>query len=574
MSRFQKSFFFPFVAALMLYANSALGQAPPPRLFFTDLTSAPNTGGESVGSTAGAYITLYGNFFGSSQGSASVAWSGAPNCNTSTASGIRVVGATGSYTGWGMKHLWYQKIIIQIGTSCTAGSGNLTVTTSAGTSNGIPFTVRPGTIRCVQAGTGGTGTGTYPNCYRSSAIVSCKNAMVAGDICYVGDGVSAPASEDNYNGVIFIGSSGTAANPYALVAAPGATATVSAGSRFSVRFIGGAYWTIGGLTLISNNQAVETSPSNNHLRFIANTMSCPGGSGQAACFHTDTTATTSFFGNYVHHVATAQTSIDKYYHAVYFTTNSNGVDVGWNEIAPNPDRAAATACRALQAYSTGGSDEYDYHIHDNFIHDTACDGINLATMNTDAGTVEVYNNVVWHVGTGPDPYNGSSNYSCLFDGTSGSHTTPVEVYNNTFVDCSSRGGNDSGAIAPAMPTRLRNNVIYQLSGEHYKAPNWSAALSGSNNDWYGSTDSVPSGMTANLTVNPQFIDTSVQNFHLQAGSPLINAGVAISGLLNDMDGVTRPQGTGYDIGAYEAYSGAPTTPALPPPILISVTPIP
>src|ERR1700746_1875851 len=83
-----------FLAALLLAgASSVRAQSPPPRLFFTDLDSGPNSGGESVGGFAGAYVILYGNFFGSSQGSSTVTWNGL-NC-------LRVVPAIGSYTGWG-----------------------------------------------------------------------------------------------------------------------------------------------------------------------------------------------------------------------------------------------------------------------------------------------------------------------------------------------------------------------------------------------------------------------------------------------------------------------------------------
>ena len=253
--------------------------------------------------------------------------------------------------------------------------------------------------------------------------------------------------------------------------------------------------------------------------------------------------------------------------------SSNGADVGWNEVAPNPNGAAGSACRAIQFYSTGGSDQYDLHVHDNFIHHTCCDGINFATVNPDAGVVEAYNNVVWHVGTGPDPSNGSSNYSCVLTGASATRTTPVELYNNTFYDCGSRGGNDSGAIAPSTSTRMRNNIVYQVSGEHYKNPNAGGQLSGSNNAWFGLTESVPAGLTAGLTANPQFINTSTPDFHLtNPGSSMINAGATINGLLTDVDGATRPQGANYDVGAYEAHTGSPSGPAAP--TLISVVPIP
>jgi uncharacterized protein (TIGR03437 family) len=44
---------------------------------------------------------------------------------------------------------------------------------------------------------------------------------------------------------------------------------------------------------------------------------------------------------------------------------------------------------------------------------------------------------------------------------------------------------------------------------------------------------------------------------LQSASPLINAGVSISTLNGDRDGVTRPQGGAFDIGAYESCTAPP-----------------
>jgi hypothetical protein len=52
-------------------------------------------------------------------------------------------------------------------------------------------------------------------------------------------------------------------------------------------------------------------------------------------------------------------------------------------------------------------------------------------------------------------------------------------------------------------------------------------------------------------VDPKLINLSANDFHLQKNSPLIDKGSPLTEVTNDFDGMIRPQGVGYDIGAYE-----------------------
>jgi predicted outer membrane repeat protein len=54
----------------------------------------------------------------------------------------------------------------------------------------------------------------------------------------------------------------------------------------------------------------------------------------------------------------------------------------------------------------------------------------------------------------------------------------------------------------------------------------------------------------NLNSNPQFVNPASGDYHLAASSPAIDAGTN-AGVTTDLDGIVRPQGRGYDIGAYE-----------------------
>ena len=510
--------------------------ANAPVLFFTDLESGPKTGGEN---NNGAFVTLYGNNFG-------------------TSPSVTVGGGSVSVKLAPASYLWYQKMTIQLGAN--AATGNIVVTNSNGSSNGLPFTVRSGNIYFA-----GTQSGD------KSGIAACKNAMAAGDICYVRNGVN-QTGVDDYNADLSIGNGtaiGAAGNPIALVAYPGAASTIgntSAGYAIRNPQVGSDtdYWIIAGFKIVGSGAGMDLWHTTG-WRVIGNEMTCPGGAGQSACFHTDTLNNVYFYGNYVHNVGDTAGSIDKYYHAVYFTTNTNHVWVGWNEVAPNPNKVTSSGgCRAIQFYSTGGSNQYDLHVHDNRIHDAICDGINFSTVDPSKGTVEAYNNVIYHVGTGPDPYNGSSNYSCVTVGGGGSGN--VQVYNNTLYDCGSRKTSDAGALDPTGPyIAARNNIIYQLSGESYINANTNASgiSGGSNNIWYGAGNG-PSQTTGNLNSDPKLVNPSGYDFHLQSSSPAVNAGTSISGLTYDLDGTVR--GSTFDIGAYEyASGGAPPSNVAPAP---------
>ena len=72
----------------------------------------------------------------------------------------------------------------------------------------------------------------------------------------------------------------------------------------------------------------------------------------------------------------------------------------------------------------------------------------------------------------------------------------------------------------------------------------------------------------NIWVDPANATIGSRNFHLKAGSPAIDHGTALTDVVDDMDGMSRPQGSACDIGAYEYAVGGPsavsvTTASLP-----------
>jgi hypothetical protein len=567
MSKVSKHFSI-FILAAVLGAPAMRAQSLPPRIFFTDLTSGPNTGGEN---NNGTILTIYGKNFGTTQGTSTVTVGG---------------GAVAAYLQWGGSapgELGTQKISVAIGAA--AKTGSVVVTTSNGPSNAIPFTVRSGNIYCVSTTGNDANAGQFPSsCWATP--VKAKNTMVAGDITYILNGVTA-TTQDSNGGVVNVSSSGTALSPIALVGYPGASVTIGSSTQArAFEFPGGnAYWTIAGISAIRAQTEAFNMNDDTGIRIVGDDISCPNGDGSTACVLGDGGSGSGLkaLGNYIHNTGNGCTGGCHTYHAFYNSTNNVSWEAGWNTIAPDPGHTGVAGCKAIEVYSTGGSDQFDIHIHDNIIHDAVCDGIDLNTVNPDGtntmggqGSVEVYDNIIYHVGTGPAPSGSESDYACIEVGATAAHTNPIQIYNNSFYDCGSRGNGDSGGIsysgdAVSLKINLRNN-IFQATGasEPYFTSNSSSSAcsnaSGSNNLWFGAGAPLCGTLfTSNVNSDPKFVDpVTTRNFHLQSGSPAIDVGVSISTLLTDLDGVTRPQGPAFDIGAYEFVNGIVTVRPNPP----------
>ena len=125
-------------------------------------------------------------------------------------------------------------------------------------------------------------------------------------------------------------------------------------------------------------------------------------------------------------------------------------------------------------------------------------------------------------------------------------TGMVFFYNNTFP-------NSSFYISSNPSYVFKNNVL-------------GAGVPGtrSYNIYTTSGISFQTGEFAVTNLNNIFMDPENNDFRLKAGSLAIDAGTAVS-VTNDITGISRPQGAGYDIGAYEYVEGGsdPTPPASP-----------
>jgi hypothetical protein len=77
--------------------------------------------------------------------------------------------------------------------------------------------------------------------------------------------------------------------------------------------------------------------------------------------------------------------------------------------------------------------------------------------------------------------------------------------------------------------------------------------SGSYTNLFFGNGAPPSWDTSALNQDPLFADPGAFDLHLQEGSPAIDSGSSevASVVSSDFDGTTRPQGEGFDVGAFE-----------------------
>ena len=134
----------------------------------------------------------------------------------------------------------------------------------------------------------------------------------------------------------------------------------------------------------------------------------------------------------------------------------------------------------------------------------------------------------------------------------------LSVLNNTFAFANTWASGYVILAAGVTNSRIDNNIFYQANtaGVHYYVTTGFAGLAINNNITYQATiaDAAPSGvsMSGNKdNTNPLLANPSSYDFRLTSGSPAIDGGLTLADVPNDYTGLARPQGAGYDQGAFE-----------------------
>ncbi len=125
---------------------------------------------------------------------------------------------------------------------------------------------------------------------------------------------------------------------------------------------------------------------------------------------------------------------------------------------------------------------------------------------------------------------------------------------------------------------VRNNLFINYGDRYssYVVTSGSTDINMSNNAIYKSDGISPYGGPYPGDVwmqDPEVKDINGLNFHLLSSSPLIDKGYSLgSAIVDDFDGGLRPQGSGFDIGAFEYQQSQSTTLTPIPPV--TNTPLP
>jgi hypothetical protein len=420
-----------------------------------------------------------------------------------------------------------------------------------------------------NGGSDTTGSGTFGNPWQT--IQHALNMMVAGPI-YARGGVSSAVV---YNEMLTFRNSGSASNPLILQAYPGELVTIDGTGKlgniidtnaqshltvdgFAIKnavdtggfLVGHGIWAVGhtdtggppGSDLVFQNLVI----TNTQLSAI---IVCCAWKEQVP--HTEITTlvnnvliknVTASFTNYsgwdeafsLKHVSNCEVAFCTLHdmqqgpHSLGLYKEAIGIQYGSQHVSVHHTEAY-NALTGVYINSDGWAmadvQVYCSKLHDLY-RDMAGEGVGLADEAPVVGSMTgilVYNNLIWNNHTG-------------FYVDANSFRKTFTVINNTFYNNKNVGVQIWDLDQYQLNCVVRNNICY---------------LNGDDILYNGGTHTHTADDHNLVGTNPLFVNAAAGDFHLQANSPAIGAGVGTLAPPTDMDNNARPQNGRYDIGAYE-----------------------
>jgi hypothetical protein len=373
------------------------------------------------------------------------------------------------------------------------------------------------------------------------------NTMVAGDTVYVRAGT--------YSEEVVTKNSGTSNNDIKFVVYPGETVTISDGGFY----VDKNFITIDGFNFVSGGTAIDIIP-------------CPPGGGNNITIRNNRMV--SVFS-------------DAPFRYGWY---DKACGDGHNLILENNDIEALAGSARIEDATLSGLD--GFIVRGNTFANANGEGLNMkdntkngkvynntfkpssqAVLYFDArGTVsniEVYNNIIKAAAVLQNEDNDIRyNYTAIIDN--------ISIYNNIFYGGNSSlrvgpyygpGGNVAGTI---KNVRIINNDFYGKYGvdvggglpivenviirNNIFSNTEISVLSGTVTTDHNIMFNTPCVGTNCIAQYPEFVNPAGGDFHLQSTSPAIDKGSPIGAPSMDFDWNPRPQGLGYDIGAFEFHN--------------------
>jgi hypothetical protein len=406
----------------------------------------------------------------------------------------------------------------------------------------------------------GNGTETAP--WRT--IQRCVSQAAPGDTCVIGPGRFAEA--------VVISRSGSAGHPLRVVGQDGGASVIEgtiavSGDHVDVENIGvymppGATWglrmtghagvarnihvTTESASLGANNAAASISGSNNTLTRSRLEQTCFGitlGGTANLISHNELTGLWPNGGrcgdiDYVRVFGSDHALRNNVLHGIDRSrTGSAHVDCFQTFDNNGPDRAVRNLV-----------------IDGNFCSDASQGVLFQARVHRQSRDVVISNNVFTRVAA----------WCALLEDIDG-----VRILNNTCDTSTAHHGMWCRSNSHVGSCEFKNNIFYGRGTAYGVMGNarlieGSAAAPGKNNLLFATEGpGAFKGYAADrLNTDPGFVDRAAGNYRLLASSPARDAGVPVDGWQGpvDYDGIARPQGAGWDIGAYEFTDTRPSAP--------------
>jgi hypothetical protein len=537
-------------------------QTAPPVLYFSDIVGGPKSGNSdtSLGQTAGqdgAIVTVWGRNLDNAD----------IYCNGARAAYYYFRGNATQPADLYAFHKM-QTISFQVSHLANNGTGEIYAVVSGQQSNRLPFTVHSGNIYFVKtSGNDTTGNGSWTQPWRT--IPKAADTLAPGDIAYIGNGVN-QTTETAFSACVNLGTDGTTSSPKALVVYPGATSRVGNPNLERAFHIwntdaGGysKYWVLSKFTIATMSVGIF---ANTGFRVVGNRFTAPNVNGPLEGTLYAIGSDVYLLGNELYNDGTSQT-LDKTHHIIYVTgvrqddppraPTERNREIAWNYVHDNGTN------RAIDIYSEQATSAYiqQHKVHDNVIVSQRGDGILLGYYVT--GENWIYNNLIIRAGLGPE-YEETTYHTGIHIDTGHENIpaagTILHCYNNTLYGCGWSGGpfpEENGAILITSAAISRstinfgNNIIYSTGDPYIAGESGSLPSANHRNCWFGQ-GAAPAWDTGAINVDPQFVGAGSNNLQLKQTSPCINRGRNVSSIVTrDLLGVTRPQGSAHDLGAYE-----------------------